>query len=693
MSHTRRKKIIGDVMARKSRTLLVSAAIFIGMAGTVALFSMSDALINQLEQDVDEGKLAMAQVQVNANPGATFDNAAYLNQLSQNDDVVVGGVEDETVYFKLAANDEAFEEGAIQAYEVLDEAGQLTSVFGDEAPIEPLRLKTGSFPTEGANEVVIEQRMADKYDLKAGDTLLLRVLSPSHQPEQNGAAGTTEVWTISGVVFDAYAGLTDPQAALYARVDDAAYLVGVPGYTDLWFRFKDFPTAENQIDHVVNWIATETPYTPVGSVIEDPAQSSLLEGAQMIGNLMRFLAITALLVSGFLVINVISTIVMEQKRQIGVMKALGATRFDHTVIYAGMALMYGILGVIPGVIVGVPAGNALAHALAPEINTVLEGFQISLPAILIGIVLGLLVPVLAALPPVFNATRIRILDAMTDLGIDATYGKGRLPRLIKRLPLPVTVRQGLSNLTLKKARMTFTVITLALAVGAFMGIFSVFSQLTRTLDQFRASYNVQAAIMPFEARNPDEIKNLIATHFGDVVQAVEPGVQLEVEFEGYEPQAFAGSTGQITAYGYDIEGNDPVFRFDLQAGNLISSDNAARGIIVSSKLADSMHKQAGDQVTMHVPGASAELEIVGIVEYPFDQAWLQWETLARLSGYEAGGVVYPQMYFIHTTDSGATADDVNHVLSEVNEVFAQAGIPVLAINFVQIIDEVTQRYT
>ncbi|HEX3049937.1 MAG TPA: FtsX-like permease family protein, partial [Aggregatilineaceae bacterium] len=46
-----------------------------------------------------------------------------------------------------------------------------------------------------------------------------------------------------------------------------------------------------------------------------------------------------------------------------------------------------------------------------------------------------------------------------------------------------------------------------------------------------------------------------------------------------------------------------------------------------------------------------------------------------------------------TTDSGATADDVNHVLSEVNEVFAQAGIPVLAINFVQIIDEVTQRYT
>jgi putative ABC transport system permease protein len=51
------------------------------------------------------------------------------------------------------------------------------------------------------------------------------------------------------------------------------------------------------------------------------------------------------------------------------------------------------------------------------------------------------------------------------------------------------------------------------------------------------------------------------------------------------------------------------------------------------------------------------------------------------------------MYFINTTDSKATADDLDTVLSDVNETFAQAGIPVLSINFVQIIDEVTDRYT
>ena len=62
MFRTHSKKIIGDVRSRKGRTLLVSAAIFVGVAGTIALFTMSDALISQLEQDIQEDRLAMAQI-------------------------------------------------------------------------------------------------------------------------------------------------------------------------------------------------------------------------------------------------------------------------------------------------------------------------------------------------------------------------------------------------------------------------------------------------------------------------------------------------------------------------------------------------------------------------------------------------------------------------------------------------------
>ena len=54
MFRTRARKIVRDVIARKGRTALVSAAIFIGVTGTIALFSMRNILIGQLKEDIKE---------------------------------------------------------------------------------------------------------------------------------------------------------------------------------------------------------------------------------------------------------------------------------------------------------------------------------------------------------------------------------------------------------------------------------------------------------------------------------------------------------------------------------------------------------------------------------------------------------------------------------------------------------------
>ena len=73
---TRARKILRDVWARKGRTALVSTAIFIGVVGTIALFSMSDILITQLETDIKQEELSMLQVSVTVEEGARLDYAA-----------------------------------------------------------------------------------------------------------------------------------------------------------------------------------------------------------------------------------------------------------------------------------------------------------------------------------------------------------------------------------------------------------------------------------------------------------------------------------------------------------------------------------------------------------------------------------------------------------------------------------------
>ncbi|MCD4686583.1 MAG: FtsX-like permease family protein [Anaerolineae bacterium] len=631
MIKTRVRKIIRDVWARKGRTTLVSLAIFIGVTGTIALFSMSDILIGQLKEDIKEDELAMVQIAAEVKEGEQPDNLAYAQRLIDYPGVteIKIGLEERVVFFKTDPEDEDFEDGFAAAYQVLNEDGTaLLEAPSQAAPaIEPYRLLEGGvWPERG--QLLVERRMADKYDLDIGDELYMRILSPSRQPDRSGATGTVEAWTISGIVFAPYS-LT-PDSAIFTSVEDSLYLTGFVSVSDFWLRFTDFAVAEAEVGNIEDLLASETAYSPVFTQMENPAESQLITQAELFASLMSFLALVSLIVSGFLVVNVITSLVTEQKRQIGVMKSMGATRTDNFFIYSGIAFMYGVIGVIPGVLVGIPGGNAAAYALAPQLNTVLEGFQVSPTSVILGVVVGLLVPVIASLIPVFNGTRVQILEAMTDLGIDAHYGTGPMARLIAMLPIPITVRQGLSNVSLKKSRLAFTVITLSIAVGAFMGIFALFESLTDGIQIFFDSWNVHVGVFPSEPRDPVQMAETIENAVGDRINPVQSGFFQQIEFEGYDPQVGAGGPPAIFAYGIEADNEDPAFLFELTEGEGLTADNKADGIIMASLLAANMGKQVGDHVVMRVPGNSKEFTIVGIADFPIEQAWAQWDVLALL---------------------------------------------------------------
>ena len=227
-------------------------------------------------------------------------------------------------------------------------------------------------------------------------------------------------------------------------------------------------------------------------------------------SMLSMLGIIAMIVAGLLVLNVINSIVGEDKRQIGVMKVLGRERLGQLRDVRGYRPDVWAGGGVPGVLLGIPLGYLAAKGMASTMETVVDlQFTISPSAIVLGIVIGLGVPVLAALVPVVNGTRVTILDAMTDLGIDSGYGKGFFPRLIGWLPLPITVRQGLSNVIQKRSRLAFTVLTLSIAAGAFMGIFALFSSVDFVLNDTFNTYDVQILIHPDQPQDFAAVRQLI----------------------------------------------------------------------------------------------------------------------------------------------------------------------------------------
>lgn len=112
----------------------------------------------------------------------------------------------------------------------------------------------------------------------------------------------------------------------------------------------------------------------------------------------------------FGVVNTMMSSVNERIKDIGIMRAVGASRNQIMRVFIYEAVIIGIVGGIFGYV----AGTLLAYVIGPiifagtNINFVLKYLPLSL-------VLAILVAVIATLYPAFRATRIRVADSFRSL--------------------------------------------------------------------------------------------------------------------------------------------------------------------------------------------------------------------------------------------------------------------------------------
>ena len=675
MFRSRWRKIFRDAWARKGRTAMASAAIFVGVLGVVTLTSMGDLLLSQLKQDIKEEELPMQAAFVSAPGGAQLDNASYLEALDAFPGVtLVEGRAVRPLSWKLPG-EAKFEDGFIlAAWEPFE-----------QIKLQPVRLTGhGRYPITGKNEIAIEKRMADKHGVNVGDQIVLRVV---------GGDAEEEAWTVSGIVFTPYASFIDSggfpvpgDKSIFATFEDAQAIAGFVGFSAFYVRYIDFPTAKQQSDRFYASIAQETPYVPVFNFLDDPAESLFITNVEEFTGIMSFLGVIAMVVSGLLIINIINSIVGEQKRQIGVMKSLGATRWDNFVMYVGIAMTYGVIGMIPGLALGSYLGGLMAQVADDAMGTFIEGFSLSTSGILTGVVMGLAVPFVAAIVPVFLGTRVTILQALTDVGISGNYRRGLLGRMINIMPLPTNTRQAITNVTRKKGRLVLTWLTLTLAVAGFMGIFAMFASFSTLIGGVFDAFSFEIAVTPNERQDFDQVSALISERV-DGIKAIYPGVVLAVELEGYVNPDF--QTGQLPMFGFDPATDS--LDLDLVAGTAWRDDPRREGIVLSRGVANQIGKDAGDTLVLVAQGQSAEFEIIGVATFTFDQGFMEWRALARLVGSTlASGDPVPTSMLVQVTGADPSVDEVDAIIDEIDEVLLSNGIAAAQVNQVKFAEDIAK---
>ena len=217
---------------------------------------------------------------------------------------------------------------------------------------------------------------------------------------------------------------------------------------------------------------------------EHPAQSAVDPMLVILG----VLGGLALFASSFLVINIINGLLSQHVQQIGIMKAIGARKSQITQMYL---VTVGSLGVI-SLFIAVPLGGLAAYGftsfMAGLINFDLRGFRIPSQSLIIMVAVGIFVPIVASLFPIFKGAGITVREAISDFGLGkGQFGASVIDRFVswvtsKVLKLTRPMQIALRNTIRRKARLIFTLITMILGGSIFIGILSVHASLLATLD-------------------------------------------------------------------------------------------------------------------------------------------------------------------------------------------------------------------
>jgi putative ABC transport system permease protein len=115
-------------------------------------------------------------------------------------------------------------------------------------------------------------------------------------------------------------------------------------------------------------------------------------------------------VAGIGIGNALLLSVMERRHEIGIFRSVGASRGDIRLLFLVEAALIGLLGAVTGVVLAVLAARVadlLLDRVLPDLPLLPPSFfAFSWPILLAGLTLGLLVSVLAAVPPAHRAARL-----------------------------------------------------------------------------------------------------------------------------------------------------------------------------------------------------------------------------------------------------------------------------------------------
>jgi putative ABC transport system permease protein len=597
MASARARKIVGDLRVSPGRTVLVTLSIAIGVTAVGMVAGARSLMLRTLDASRDEGRFPSATLRAESFPPGALDVARG-----------VPGVAD------------AKARRVVGARLVREASSRDLVLFGlprfEEQRIARVTRDGGEWPPSPGTMAVERSSLAE-IGVDVGDTVRMQLPSGGQRSVR-----------VTGTVHDVNVPATRTSGMLYGYVtNETLRRLGDRGEpNELLLRVPGDRNAAERAAADVRKLLEADGVVVTQTIVPEPGAFWAADPVEAMVLLLTVLAVVCLVMSAFLVVNVVSATVTQQRRQIGVMKAIGARPPATAALYLGAAGIYGLAAFVLAVPLAAVDAFLLVDYSAGLIN--LEAAPFSFPPYVLAlqVAAAIALPLAAALVPAVRASKLTVRQAIAGAGRD---GGLRFPTLLaeRAASVPVAARLALTNVFRRKGRLLLTVGTLALGGAVFVGVLSVRESLLRTLDE-GAPYGGYDVNVTFERAYPRSALERTARATPGVARAQAWAVEgaYRLRPEGSESETFivvGAPKGSVLLRPLIVRGRG------LRAGD-------DRAVVVNTDVLESEEGlQPGDRIRLSVNGRAptpwlvvgvAQRIVVGPVMYA-DGA-----TLARAAG-------------------------------------------------------------
>ena len=599
------RKAFRDFWHERARTALVVIAIALGISAFAAVLSSYAILTREL----DQGYLA-------TNPAS-----AVLRVDSADDDLVKAILQNPEV---SDAEPRRTISGQIKAGPV-QWRNLILFVVHDYGNVRVSKLvpESGAWPP-ATGEILIERDAFQVAKANIGDAVTVKTANGVEQP-----------LVISGSVHDVGQAQARMENIVYGYINLAtlAQLGEEPRLNQLNILVAQNRFDENHIKRVVADVETliksrghEVQRVEIPRPGKHP--HSDLTGILLLG--MSSFGLFVLVLSGILVINLLTAMMASQVRQIGVMKAIGGTHRQIAGIYFGQALFLGIAAVIVSVPLGILGSRALCRYMAFFLNFDINSFAVPFWVYLLVALVGIAAPMIAAAYPVWRGTATPVRVALSDFGLSqANFGASAFDRALARIGGTFSlIALAIRNSFRRRARLVLTLLTLSAGGLFFLSALNIRASMLNTLDRMFGARKFDLTVSFSNPYEFEKIQKAVSntpgvTHaegwFGAEASLIDHGSS-NTTTEPHANGGLHGGGGPSEVNRFTImalPADTQLLDFEIIEGRRLTPQDT-NAIVINNALAGREPKlHVGDDVVLRIGPAEATWRVVGVTREAF----------------------------------------------------------------------------